>query len=136
MKGEDIEQIRKDMGISLGALGRILKMRSATLSDYIKGKYPIPEDKARHIKLTLENRRKSEYMKEFFKDIILPPAELSSTALETIELIVRKVCKEVITQAIQNKMKPYDPLDGYRLPSPEEDLDRLRERCKNQYMRG
>ena len=46
MKAQELALFRKEQGLSLTSLGRLLKMRSSTLSDYERGKYPIPEEKA------------------------------------------------------------------------------------------
>ena len=136
MKAQELALFRKEQGLSLTSLGRLLKMRSSTLSDYERGKYPIPEEKAVYIETFIERYRQTEKLKAVFKDTKIPPVELSSETLLKIEKLVRKVVLETISSIPQTNRKPVDPLDGYRSPCVDEELEKLRERCKTIYMRG
>ena len=136
MKAQELALFRKEQGLSLTGLGRLLKMRSSTLSDYEKGKHPIPKEKAVYIESFIERYRQTEKFRAIFKDIKIPPVELSPEALLEIEKLVRKVVLETLSSIPQTNRKPVDPLEAYRRPCVDEELEKLRERCKTTYMRG
>lgn len=136
MKSQELALFRKEQGLSLTSLGRLLKMRSSTLSDYEKGKYPIPKDREVYIESFIKKYRQSEESRYMFKDVTLPPVELSKESLQAIEDLIRKVVTEIISSPPKNGVKPYDPLEAYRRPPIDDEITGLRERCKTNFLRG
>ena len=136
MKAQELTLFRKEQGLSLTSLGRLLKMRSSTLSDYEKGKYPIPKDREVYIESFIKKYRQSEESRYMFKDITLPPVELSQDSLQAIEKLIRKVVAEIVASPPKVASKPYDPVEAYRRPPIDDEIEILRERCKTNFLRG